>query len=55
MAPLASLQAQVSVPRRRGEGWRVVIAEVDGRRVSFMPPNAPDVDPAALILMKHRA
>jgi hypothetical protein len=39
---------------RCGEGWQVVIDEMGGRRVSFrVPPGAPDVDPAALILMKH--
>ena len=44
------------IRRRRGDGWQVVIAEVNGRRVSFrVPPGAPDVDPAALILMQHRA
>ena len=44
------------VGRRRGEGWQVVVADVDGRRVSFkVPPGAPDVDPAALVLMKHPA
>lgn len=42
------------VGRRRGDGWEVVVAEVDGRRVSFkVPPGAPDVDPSALVLMKH--
>jgi hypothetical protein len=43
------------VGRRCSDGWQVVIADVDGRRVSFkVPPGAPDVDPAALVLMKHR-
>ena len=59
--PLAAvrLPADVHAPldlSKAGDGWQVVIAEVDGRRVSFkVPPGAPDVDPAALVLMKHRA
>lgn len=41
---------------RRDEGWEVVVAEEDGRRVSFkVPPGMPSVDSAALILMKRRA
>lgn len=44
------------VGRRRGEGWEVVVVDLDGRRVSFrVPPGAPDVDPSALVLMKRRA
>jgi len=44
------------VGRRRGEGWELVVENVDGQRVSFrVPSSMPNVDPSALILMKRRA
>lgn len=44
------------VGRRRREGWEIVIAEEDSRRVTFkVPPDMPSVDPSALILMKRHA
>lgn len=43
------------VARRRGQGWELVVAEDNGRRVTFkVPPRMPSVDPSALILMKRR-
>jgi hypothetical protein len=42
--------------RRREQGWEAVVVERDGRRITFkVPPAMPAVDPAALVLMKHRA
>jgi hypothetical protein len=41
--------------RRREQGWEVVVIERHGRRLTFkVPPAMPAVDPAALVLMKHR-
>ncbi|MGH9347908.1 MAG: hypothetical protein ACRD26_11660 [Vicinamibacterales bacterium] len=42
--------------RRREQGWEAVVVERDGRRLTFkVPPAMPAVDPAALVLMRHRA
>jgi hypothetical protein len=42
--------------RRREQGWEAVVVERDGRRLTFkVSPAMPAVDPAALVLMKHRA
>ena len=41
---------------RREQGWEAVVVERDGRRLTFnVPPAMPAVDPAVLVLMKHRA
>ena len=38
------------------QGWEPVVVERAGRRLTFkVPPAMPAVDPAALVLMKHRA
>jgi len=36
------------VGRRRGDGWQVIIAEMNGSRLSFrVPPGAPGIDPGS--------
>lgn len=44
-----------TIGRRQSEGWEIVVAEEEGRRVTFkVSPAMPAVDPSALVLMKRR-